>query len=128
MKKTTIAAVALASLSTLACSFAIRSPDMYKEDVDKLIAQKDAEVQSCYEGVLKKNKKAAGTVTVKFTVEKKTGNIINPAIDENNTTAGKRVQQCVLTAMEGLTLSPGDQKDGIASYTFNFSSNEPKQL
>ena len=64
---------AFAAITGTGCGGAIRTADPYRDDVAKTLATKNADVKACYDGVLKGNKTAAGTVTVKFMVEMKTG-------------------------------------------------------
>jgi len=127
MNKTSIALLLLSSFAW-GCSFYARSAEDYQEETTKLLASKSDELKSCYDDVLTKNPKAGGVVAVDFTVEAKTGAILDPKINESKTTAGKRVQNCVLTAMQGLALDPPDQRTGVASFSYEFVANEPKQL
>ncbi len=64
---------------------------------------------------------AAGKVTVLFTVEKKTGKILDVAPDPARTTAPQSLVSCVITAINGLVLNPPDQRDGKATFEYDFS-------
>ncbi len=57
---------------------------------------------------------------VNFTVEKKTGTIANVTAAEGST-APDSLQTCVVTALEGLQLTPEDRRDGQATFTYTFS-------
>ena len=127
MKNTSIALLLLSSLSW-GCSFHARSAEDYQKETTALLASKSDELKACYDEVLTQKKKAAGTVVVDFTVEAKTGKILDPKVDKEKSTAPKRLQKCVLSAMEGLALDPPDQRTGVASFTYEFVPNEPKQL
>ncbi len=127
MKKTSIALLLLSSFAW-GCSYYARSAEDYQKETTELLSSKSDELKACYDDVLKKKKKASGVVAVDFTVEAKTGAILDPTINEEKTTAPKKLQQCVLTAMEGLALDPPDQRTGVASFTYEFVPNEPKQL
>jgi hypothetical protein len=128
MKKKTIALLILASTSAWGCSFYARSPEDYQKETEGLLASKNDELKSCYDAVLKDKPKAGGIVAVDFTVEAKTGAILDPKINEEKTTAPPKLGECVITAMEGLALDPPDQRTGVASFTYEFKANEPKQL
>jgi len=97
----------LTLLATVAgCSFAVRSPDMYRDDTAKVLASKSADIQACYDGILKSKPGTAGKATVKFNVEVKTGAFTDVAVDKANTTVPDDVAACVTTAMAGLALAP----------------------
>jgi len=80
------------------------------------------------DSVLKQDQKAGGVVAVNFTVEAKTGAIVDPKVDEKNTTASEPVSACVVDNMAGLKIDPPDQREGQASFAYNFKANKAKQL
>jgi hypothetical protein len=123
-----IALVVLAAAATWGCQFHARSPEDYGKETKALLKTKKGEIKDCYENVLKKDSKAEGVVAVNFKVELKTGDIIDATIDSEKTTAPEPVQKCVLDAMAGLALDPPDAREGVASFSYNFTANEPKQL
>lgn len=125
---TKFSVLALLGLATVGCSFHARSAKDYADVTQKVLASKNSEIRSCYETVLKQDKKAAGVVAVNFTVEAKTGAIIDPKVDEQNTTAPEPVSACVVDNMAGLKIDPPDQREGQASFAYNFKANQPKQL
>ncbi len=110
------------------CQFYARAPEDYAKETEALLATKNEEIKSCYDDVLKKDKKAKGVVAVNFKVESKTGKLLDPSVDEEKTTAPKELSACVVQAMDGLTLDPPDQRDGVASFEYEFKANAPKQL
>jgi uncharacterized lipoprotein len=103
------------------CSFIARSPDQYRDDTSNLLATKGAELNNCYDLAAKANPSAAGKVTVQFTVEKKTGKIGNVTADPARTAAPQPLIDCVLTAINGLVLNPGDQRNGSATFEYDFA-------
>lgn len=123
-----VAILALAIPTLGACQFYARSADDYASATKEVLAQKEDQIKSCYDDVLASDAKAKGIVAVNFTVEAKTGAIKDPAIDSEQTTAPESLQQCVLSAMNGLVLDPPDQRQGVASFAYDFSANEAKQL
>lgn len=127
MKKTSIALLLLSSFAW-GCSFYARSAEDYQKETTALLSSKSDELKTCYDELLERKPKAAGVVTVDFTVEAKTGKIIDPKVNEEKSTAPKKLRNCVLTAMEGLVLDPPDQRTGVASFSYEFVANEPKQL
>lgn len=125
---TRLLALAAFASATVACQFYARSPEDYAKETEELVSTKKPQIKKCYDKVLKKDKKASGTVAVDFTVEKKTGKIVDPKVNKKKTDAPKSLQRCVLDAMDGLALDPPDQRDGMASFEYHFKANKPKQL
>jgi hypothetical protein len=109
-------------LGLAGCSFAARSPEMYRDDTRAVLETKNEQIKSCYDELLKTNKDAQGTVTVKFTVAKDTGQFANVAADPAGTTAPPELAQCVLNALQGLALTPGDKSDGVATFVYDFTA------
>jgi len=117
-RTSTLAALALV---VGGCSFYARSPDQYRDDTSTLLSTKSAELNACYDNVAKAEPTAAGKVTVLFTVEKKTGKIQEVAADPARTTAPQSLVTCVATALTGLVLAPPDQRDGKATFEYDFA-------
>ncbi len=107
------------------CSFYARSPDQYRDDTSNLLSTKSVELNACYDTVVKTEPSAAGKVTVLFTVEKKTGKIGNVAADPARTTAPASLVACVVTAINGLILNPADQRNGNATFEYDFARPAP---
>lgn len=121
----TTAVILTASLSVLAgCSFAARSPEMYRDDTQKVLETKHAEIRACYDEILKGTPGVGGKVTVKFEVAEETGKIQNVVVDQPTTTAPPAVGECVRKHIEGLELAPPDARLGQASFEYDFS--QPK--
>jgi hypothetical protein len=80
-------------LAVAGCSFAARSPDMYRDDTRAVLDTKNDQIKTCYDEVLKTNKDAP-----------------------------PEVAQCVLNALQGLVLSPGDKSEGQATFVYEFSA------
>lgn len=118
--QTLVLMVTLAATAS-ACQFIARSPKQYAEDAGTLIAKSNAKVKDCYDGVLKGDKSAKGTVTVNFTVNKETGTIGDVKADAANSTAPESVHACVVSALDGLTLDPPDQRVGLATFRYELS-------
>lgn len=123
MKKISLTLVALAALAA-GCSFAARSPEMYAADTEKLLESKSAEIKQCYDAALKTNQTLAGRVTVNFTVRTETGEIADVKVDAPNTTAPEVLQGCVIAALQGLKLDPPDEKDGLATFSWEFQATQ----
>ncbi len=111
---------AVCASSSIGCSFAARSPDMYRDDTAKLLAEKSGDIKSCYDGILKSDKGASGTVVVHFIVAEDTGVIQNVKADGAKSTAPEAVQSCVVDAIGGLKLKPPDARKGDATFTWEF--------
>ncbi|HSC88689.1 MAG TPA: TonB family protein [Polyangiaceae bacterium] len=120
MNKTLIAPLLLASLCSVACSFAARSPDGYREDTRAVLEKRSKDIKACYDEELKKDKKAGGKVTITFTVAKETGKFQDVKVKESD--ASEALQACVVKALDGLAIDPADQRDGKATFTYEFKA------
>jgi hypothetical protein len=109
-----------------ACSFHARDADTYRQVTRELVDTRGQDLQDCYEVALRTNETVSGTVVVNFTVEKKTGKIMNPVVAPA-TTAPAEISKCVVNAIEGLQLDPPDAREGQATFTWRFVVGEPKQ-
>jgi hypothetical protein len=108
-----------------ACSFAARSPDMYRDDTGKALATKQEEIRACYDNVLKATPGAEGTVTVTFEVETEHGTISNVAVDKARTTAPEPVSSCVTKSIGGLAITPPDARKGQGMWVYEFRAPPP---
>jgi hypothetical protein len=108
------------ALAAFGCSGAIRTAEPYRDDVAKVLESKNGDVTACYNEALKANKELAGTVTVKFTVEMKTG-----AFKDIKTDGPPELGTCVSNALNGLVLDPGDANNGDATFTYQFTPGAP---
>ncbi|MGC4092215.1 MAG: AgmX/PglI C-terminal domain-containing protein [Polyangiaceae bacterium] len=107
------------------CSFAARSPDMYRDDTQNLLGTKNVEVKACYDEALKTNKELQGKVTIKLLVEHDTGKVTNVAADPAGTTAPEQLTKCVVDSLQGLVLAPPDKRDGDATFVYDFTVGAP---
>jgi len=108
------------SAASAGCGGAVRTAEPYRDDVAKVLATKNADVKACYDGLLKGKKDLAGTVTVKFTVEMKTG-----AFKDIKTDGPAELGTCVSSAMTGLVLNPPDINNGDATFVYEFTVGAP---
>ena len=115
----------VAVISTMGCSFAVRDAETYRKDTEALLETRSGAIKACYDETLKTDPTAQGRVTVRFTVEKETGNLTAIQVDPAGTTAPETLSQCVTTALGGLVLTPADQQDGLATFTYEFVINPP---
>jgi hypothetical protein len=108
------------ALSGCSVSFHARSPEDYRQATRTLLETKQDSFKQCYDGVIKADPNAAGTVAVHFTVEEKTGKITSPkALPESSAPAP--LQDCVVKGLDGLALDPPDQRKGDATMVFEFA-------
>ena len=123
MNRATIASVIAATLGISACSgsFAVRDATAYQEDTRTVLMSQSSGVKSCYDRALAQDEGASGSVVVNFKVQAETGSIMDPALDEAETTAPSSLSNCVLNTLDGLTLDPADQNEGHATFRWNFS-------
>ncbi len=108
--------------ASLGCSFIARGPDQYRDDTRAVLQERSADIKVCYDRALTTDETAAGNVVVNFTVEKQTGVIKDVALGEG-TSASAALGDCVVNALQGLQLTPEDQRDGIATFTYTFRAN-----
>jgi hypothetical protein len=108
--------------STVGCSFYARSPEDYRDEVQKLLDTRSADIRACYDGALQGNKELQGRVTVALTVEAETGMIKDVKVDPAGTTAPAELQTCVTNAVSGLALAPPDKREGQATWIYEFTA------
>jgi hypothetical protein len=106
--------------ATAGCNFNARDAAKYRDDTTMLLATKGADLDNCYDAVLKATPTAAGKVTVIFTVEEKSGKIADAKADPARTTAPQPLIDCVVNAINGLVLVPPDQRKGNATFEYDF--------
>jgi len=112
--------IAIATLSLAAAACAVRDGAMYRDDTRKLIETKQPELRQCYDAELQKDPKAGGKVVVSFIVQKDTGVIVDPKVDDLQSTPNRTLRRCVMDSLKGLTLEPPDERDGEATFTWEF--------
>ncbi len=110
---------------SLGCSFMARDTATYEADTSALLDTRQSALQTCYDQELARNPSMAGKLTITFMVEKKTGEITQLAWDKDRTTVSETLATCVITALDGLMLTPEDQRDGQATFTYTFRNNQP---
>jgi hypothetical protein len=122
MKNLTKAGVLALVASAGACnySFVVRDTMTYRDETRAMLATKDPVVKACYDEQLKTNPAVAGTVVVNFKVQPKTGKLVEPRIDDQQSTAPAALKQCVLGAVDGLALTPADQNEGQGTFRWDF--------
>jgi hypothetical protein len=121
--RSTIVGMTLLALAggAVGCGF-VRTPDMYRSDTEKLLTTRNVEIKACYDGILKGDQKAAGSVTVRFDVLQDTGKLVNVKLDEAASTAPPPVRECVMQALQGLVLQKPDANLGKATFMYEFQA------
>lgn len=99
---------------------AVRNPEMYRDDVRKLLQTKGGILQSCYEAELRVHPNANGKVVAHFIVERESGRVIEVQIDDIASTPDRTLRGCVLEALKELVLYPPDSRHGAATFTWEF--------
>ncbi|MBX3226014.1 MAG: AgmX/PglI C-terminal domain-containing protein [Labilithrix sp.] len=126
MNKSSYSILSLVAFASLTgCGFAVRSPEMYRDDTQKVLETKSADIKACYDGILQGKPGVGGRVTVKFEVEPDTGKIKNVTVDQPNSNAPPEVGDCVKRSIEGLAISPPDANLGQAAFVYEFSQPPP---
>ena len=119
-------AVVTALLCSVGCTFIARDAEGYRTDTRELLDTRSPDIKDCYDVALQTDESVGGTVVINFTVEKKTGKVLNPMLDEGKTDAPPELSQCVLSAIDGMQLDPPDQREGQATFSWNFKA-EPAE-
>ncbi|WP_437812239.1 AgmX/PglI C-terminal domain-containing protein [Sorangium sp. So ce1078] len=127
MKQWLFGIVLLASSSaSVGCSFALRSPEMYRDDTAALLATREEQIRACYDAELARNPSAEGKVTLTFLVLEDTGRLTDIVVDKDGTTASEAVTSCVVESIDGLVLTPADQNKGKGKFVWEFTPRAPK--
>jgi hypothetical protein len=123
---TTLSVLFLAASTVVpGCTCIARDQETYRSDTRSLIETRNKAIKDCYDVALTTDPKTDGTVVVKFKVEKKTGKIMETTVDPASK-APEALSKCIVEAVDGLTLDPVDQRDGLATFTWTFRANDPK--
>jgi hypothetical protein len=115
------------AMGVSACSFVVRDAATYATDTQALLATRGGPIKACYDEALKTDSQVGGNVAVRFTVEKKTGNVLEPTLVPERTTAPPALSDCVLNQLSGLVLDPPDRRMGDATFVWEFKANAPMQ-
>jgi hypothetical protein len=103
-----------------ACGGTSRGLEAYRADTQKLLETRNVALKSCYDDALRSDAKLTGTVTIRFVVEKQTGEIRSASVDGAQTSAPSILGECVLQAVNGLKLEPADRNEGQATFVYEF--------
>lgn len=122
-KKTLLLCALLGSTALAGCQYHARSAEDYSRETKQVLAAKQSELKHCYDEILKKDKKARGVVSVNFKVLAKTGELVEPTLNEEKTTAPEELSSCVLSSLDGLKLDPPDAREGVVSWDYEFTPN-----
>lgn len=117
MTKTVKVLGSFALLAIVGCEYHARSPEQYRDDTQALIQANAPAIEQCYTAALQQDKGLAGQVKVTFVVEPETGRIVNPQADPSSPPA---LGECVVQVLGGLTLAPPDEREGQATWLFDF--------
>jgi hypothetical protein len=128
MRISTLLSIMFLAASTVVpgCTCVARDAETYRADTRNVLETQSRAVKDCYDVALTTDPKLDGQVVVKFKVEKKTGKILNTEVDKERTKAPETLSKCIVDAIDGLTLDPVDQRDGLATFTWTFKANEPR--
>jgi hypothetical protein len=121
MHKSTFLIFTTAFAIVAGCSFIARDTETYKAENRSLLETKTSDVRACYDAALATNPSLKGDVVISYTIEKKTGKLSNMTLLTDKTTAPEGLQNCVMSAVEGLTFPKPDRRDGVVqSFTWSF--------
>ena len=122
-----ILATALIAASAVVpgCTCIARDAETYRKDTRSLVETRNAAIKACYDAALASDPALSGDVVVNFTVEKKTGKILDPKVDAGRTTAPESLGRCIVEAIDGLELDPVDRREGQATLAWTFRTAKP---
>ncbi len=120
MTRVSLPAITIAIAGVLS-GCAVRDATMYRDDTRKLLERRSSQLRDCYDAELQKDREAGGKVVVSFTVQKDTGVLVDPKVDDLQSTPNRTLRKCVVEALGGLTLDPPDERDGAATFTWEFA-------
>lgn len=124
---TSFAFVAVASASVSGCASTQRTPEVYHADVKAMLDSQSEPIRICYEKVLKKDPKAAGTVVVHFMLfagwvdMKNEYGTTDRGLVKAKSSAPNDVSDCVIKHLENLRIEPTDKAYGDVVWTWEFS-------
>lgn len=101
-----------------ACVMWQREPAFYASELEELFEQPNETIAACYDRYLEQDPKAAGTVTVNFEVERKTGRLHDVTVVDSDAPAP--LQTCVTETISTLTLDPPDANTAQATFSWSF--------
>ena len=119
-----LAAVLLLYCAAAASGCVVRSPDMYRDDTRRLLDSKRPILAACYDAELQTQPTATGKVIVRFTIERDTGKLVRPQIDDLLSTPNRTLRGCVLDVLRDLTLAPPDERNGDATFSLEFQLSQ----
>lgn len=121
MSKLFVPALLLAAAGASACEFHARSPEEYQQATRGVLDSRSGQIKACYDNVLKTDKTAAGMVVVHFTVTEETGAITGAEVTKEST-APEALGQCIVQALDGLAIDPPDERQGDATFVWEFKA------
>jgi hypothetical protein len=120
MARSIALAPALVCAAGLLSACAARSPEMYRDDTRRLLETRQTQLTACYDAELQTHPTAEGKVIVRFTIADDTGQIVDPQIDDLQSTPNRSLRGCVLDALKGLKLNHPDSRNGDATFRWEF--------
>jgi hypothetical protein len=112
---------------TCGCVMWQREPGFYATELEELFEQPNQTIAACYDRVLEQDPKAAGTVTVNFEVERKTGRLHDVAVVQAQSDAPEPLEACVIETISTLTLDPPDANTAEATFAWQFVRGSQKR-
>ncbi|WP_181234563.1 hypothetical protein [Enhygromyxa salina] len=122
-------AILVVGLSALSgCVMWMRDADFYSAELTELLETHDEVIEACYDRYLAEHDpKAAGQVVVAFDVTKRTGELTNITLDDQQSTAPEPLAACVTDQIAQMPLDPPDAKPAHAQITWVFAPGSRKR-
>src|SRR5690606_26773630 len=101
------------------CTYMARGPEDYQRDTRAVVETRSPEIKACYDAALKQDKALSGSVIVHFSVAPETG-AIQEAMVLPESSAPPALGTCIVNALNGLVLDPPDEREGDATFVWEF--------
>ena len=111
--------IAVAAAGLLAGCSSTLNPQVHRS-IQAQIKKQQPAFADCYSEALKQNEELAGTMTLAFVVDNKTGAITDVAIARSQI-EDEQLQQCVVKRAKGITIKPMPSKPVRVNYPIAFS-------
>jgi hypothetical protein len=110
--------IVVLAFAVAACGGTKRSTQQYRADSEAALQTRHGQIEACYQKALEADPKTHGTLTIHFTVEKKTGRFKNASVDTTKSSAPEPIVNCVIGGLTGLKLEPADKNEGRATFVY----------
>jgi hypothetical protein len=106
----------------------MRDPEFYAQGLDEMLATRNDAIATCYDRFLdEQDPEARGELVVEFDVLKRSGELVNIAVDTSRTTVPDPLAACVTDELAELRFAPADAKTAHATFAWEFALGSRKR-